>query len=275
MLIAVLMLAGVALARAPTVARAAVAGARVRPHRPRPGRDGASSCPFMILPILLDGARPRPAPAARPARRSPARSPARSSPRGRSANLTRFDEPVLDLDQRRHHAARGQLPASRTTAALIGSWSLRCVVDQTPEGLADPSVEAKEQRRLAFDYIRDHLGRLPKVVVAREGRTLRLLAAGPDGLRQPGRGPAEVGVVGGSGDLLGAHPRGDRRCGHPAATPGHARPVRRRAGHGRARLRRSSTASRGSGSPSTWRSRCSRRWRSPRCSTRRTRRSER
>ena len=85
-------------------------------------------------------------------------------------NLTRFDEPVT-ISTNDGTTLLGANCRESYEGGFIGFWNLRCVVDQTPKGLADPSVEAKEQRRLAFDYMRDHLGRLPKVVVAREGRT--------------------------------------------------------------------------------------------------------
>jgi hypothetical protein len=85
-------------------------------------------------------------------------------------NQTRYDETVTVSTNDGTTLLGANCPQVYDTA-LIGSWSLECVIAQTPKGLADPSVEAKIQRRKALDYIRDNTGKLPKVVVAREGRT--------------------------------------------------------------------------------------------------------
>jgi hypothetical protein len=45
-----------------------------------------------------------------------------------------------------------------------------CGVDAVPVSSHDQSVDAAERREHAFDYIGDHLGRLPVVVAARVGR---------------------------------------------------------------------------------------------------------
>jgi 4-amino-4-deoxy-L-arabinose transferase-like glycosyltransferase len=55
----------------------------------------------------------------------------------------------------------------------MGAWSVFCVLDAAPvEG--DDSVRSAEQRRLAVEYVRDNIERVPIVVAARVARTLDL-----------------------------------------------------------------------------------------------------
>ena len=76
-------------------------------------------------------------------------------------NLTRFDEPVT-ISTNDGTTLLGANCRESYEGGFIGFWNLRCVVDQTPKGLADPSVEAKEQRRLALDYMRRPPGPAPE-----------------------------------------------------------------------------------------------------------------
>jgi 4-amino-4-deoxy-L-arabinose transferase-like glycosyltransferase len=166
-LIALVMLAGVALARAPTVARAAIAGGVVGLTVLARAEMGLF-LPFMVLPILLVArdldlrqrlGRLVVAGAVAAAVLAP----------WMVSNLVRFDEPVLISTNDGTTLLGANCPQVYDTS-LIGSWSLKCVLDLS-SGKGDPSTQAKEQRRLAIDYIGDHAGRLPIVVVAREGRT--------------------------------------------------------------------------------------------------------
>jgi hypothetical protein len=55
----------------------------------------------------------------------------------------------------------------------MGAWSVFSVLDAAPvEG--DDSVRSAEQRRLAIQYVGDHIERVPLVVTARVARTLDL-----------------------------------------------------------------------------------------------------
>jgi 4-amino-4-deoxy-L-arabinose transferase-like glycosyltransferase len=166
-LIALLMLAGVALARSPTVSRAAVAGALCGLTVLARAEIGLF-LPLMILPIVVTAhgldARQRlgrltVAALAAVAVVAP----------WTVSNLLRFDEPVLISTNDGTTLLGANCPDTYDTAK-IGSWSLDCVLDLS-SGEGDPSTQAGEQRKLAFEYIGDHAGRLPLVVVAREGRT--------------------------------------------------------------------------------------------------------
>jgi 4-amino-4-deoxy-L-arabinose transferase-like glycosyltransferase len=167
-LIALLMLAGVALARAPTIGRAAAAGALCGLTVLARAEVGLF-LPLMIVPILVVvpglGARQRigrvlVAGAVAAAVVAP----------WTISNLVRYEEPVFISTNDGTTLLGANCPETYDTH-LVGAWSVRCVVDQTPKGLPDASVESKEQRSIAIEYLRDHLGRLPVVLVAREGRT--------------------------------------------------------------------------------------------------------
>jgi len=59
-----------------------------------------------------------------------------------------------------------------TYEADLGGWDIRCLNAVPTDDTIDPSVRSAEQRAVAVDYVRDHLGRVPVVVLARVGRTL-------------------------------------------------------------------------------------------------------
>lgn len=83
-------------------------------------------------------------------------------------NLVRFEEPVL-----LSHGDGGTLFGSNCdetySGYLLGSWYGFCGPGPSRR-IEDHSVDAAERRDRAFDYIDDHLGRLPVVVAARVGR---------------------------------------------------------------------------------------------------------
>jgi 4-amino-4-deoxy-L-arabinose transferase-like glycosyltransferase len=53
---------------------------------------------------------------------------------------------------------------------ITGGWAISCVLKTDVTGL-DASQASAKQRKLGIDYAKAHLGRLPLVVFAREGRT--------------------------------------------------------------------------------------------------------
>jgi len=60
----------------------------------------------------------------------------------------------------------------RTYGADLGGWDVRCVDAVSTDDAIDASVRSAEQRDVAVDYVRDHLDRVPVVVLARVGRVL-------------------------------------------------------------------------------------------------------
>jgi 4-amino-4-deoxy-L-arabinose transferase-like glycosyltransferase len=85
-------------------------------------------------------------------------------------NLTTFDKPVL-ISTNEGNLIAGANCRSTYYGRNIGSWDLRCV----PGGpIEDESRAAARFRRAGLDYARDHLGRVPLVLVARLGRTFDL-----------------------------------------------------------------------------------------------------
>jgi 4-amino-4-deoxy-L-arabinose transferase-like glycosyltransferase len=169
-LIAVLMIAGVRLARGPTVGRAAVAGA-VCGLTVLARAEMGLFLPFMILPILLVvdglGAWQRLGRIVLAGLMTLAVvAPWTVSMQGR------YDEPVFVSTNDGTTLLGANCPQVYDTA-LIGSWSIDCVEKLGPKTL-DPSNDATKQRHLAFDYIKAHEGRLPLVLLAREGRTFGL-----------------------------------------------------------------------------------------------------
>ena len=128
-LIAVLMTAGVALARSPTVARAAVAGALCGLTVLARAEMGLF-LPFMVLPILLTvpGLDWR----QRVGRLLVAVALAGAVVAPWTAwNLTRFDEPVVISTNDGTTLLGANCPQTYDTR-LVGWWSLPCVLDQTP-----------------------------------------------------------------------------------------------------------------------------------------------
>jgi 4-amino-4-deoxy-L-arabinose transferase-like glycosyltransferase len=80
-------------------------------------------------------------------------------------NLTRFDKPVY-LSYGAGSVFAGANCDQTYSGPLLGYWYGWCTT--TPPG--DASVVEVARREKGLDYVRDHLGRLPVVVAAREGR---------------------------------------------------------------------------------------------------------
>jgi 4-amino-4-deoxy-L-arabinose transferase-like glycosyltransferase len=91
-------------------------------------------------------------------------------------NLSRFEEPVL-LSNGDGGVLLGANCDDVYSGDGIGYWSLTCSAD-VPMKARDKSEVSDLQREKAFDYIGDHLGRVPIVVAARVGRTFSLYAPG-------------------------------------------------------------------------------------------------
>lgn len=167
LLICLLVWSGIRLARDPTTTRAAVSGALCGLTVLARAEVGLF-LPFMIVPILVV-----------------AGTLGWAQRLGRMAlaagltvaviapwalwNLSRFEDPVLVSTNDGTTLVGANCPETYESG-LIGSWSLRCVLG-TFDGRRDASEDSSHQRSLAFDYARDHLGSLPKVIFAREGRT--------------------------------------------------------------------------------------------------------
>jgi 4-amino-4-deoxy-L-arabinose transferase-like glycosyltransferase len=82
-----------------------------------------------------------------------------------AVNLTRFEKPILIS------SSTGLLIAGANCDATyhgkyLGAWKTECTF--RPSG--DESEQSDTLRRVGTDYAREHLGRLPVVVAAREGR---------------------------------------------------------------------------------------------------------
>jgi hypothetical protein len=91
------------------------------------------------------------------------------------ANLTRFDEPVLFSTNDGLTLCGANL--HRTWYGQgTGVWALDCINHEVPAG--DRSVVSNAYRRQAFDFIGDHLPRLPVVVAVRVARVWNLYAPG-------------------------------------------------------------------------------------------------
>jgi hypothetical protein len=88
-------------------------------------------------------------------------------------NLSRFEEPVL-LSSNDGLTLGGANCDQVWYGGATGSWRLDCAVPSTPD--LDQSQVSAAQREAAFDYIGDHLGKLPSVVVIRVARTWSLYA---------------------------------------------------------------------------------------------------
>jgi hypothetical protein len=82
-------------------------------------------------------------------------------------NLARFEEPVL-VSTNDGTALLGSSCHDAYYGTHVGLWSLRCIGSTPPPG--DESQVSRVYRDRAFDYIGDHLGRLPVVALARVGR---------------------------------------------------------------------------------------------------------
>jgi hypothetical protein len=83
-------------------------------------------------------------------------------------NLTRFEEPVL-LSSNDGLTLLGASCDPVWYGGATGSWRLDCALGVGLEG--DQSEVSARQREAAFEYIGDHLGKLPSVVLIRIART--------------------------------------------------------------------------------------------------------
>ncbi len=86
-------------------------------------------------------------------------------------NSTRFDKPVL-ISTNEGIALLGSSCDHVFYGPATGLTDLRCLPDPFPKG--DQSVVGETFRKKAFDYIGDHKGRFPVVLLARAGRTWSL-----------------------------------------------------------------------------------------------------
>ncbi len=91
-------------------------------------------------------------------------------------NLSRFEEPVL-LTTNDGTTLLGA-NCDSTYYDDIGGWDLRCLGELPPVGMVDASVPSLARREQAVDYITDHLGRVPIVVLARVGRLVDVYGLG-------------------------------------------------------------------------------------------------
>lgn len=94
-------------------------------------------------------------------------------------NLSRFERPVL--------ISTGLEPTLVVTncddtysGAFYGYWSYQCYARLPPAPGADDSVRAETYRRIGVDYIKEHRGEVPGVVLARIGRTWGLYRPGQE-----------------------------------------------------------------------------------------------
>ena len=90
-------------------------------------------------------------------------------------NLGRFERPVL-LTTNDGTTLLGA-NCDNTYYSDVGGWDVQCVLG-ADVGAVDASVRSRERRDLAVDYITDHAGRVPVVVLARLGRTGDLYGLG-------------------------------------------------------------------------------------------------
>ncbi len=89
-------------------------------------------------------------------------------------NLARFDEPVL-LSTNDGNTLLGA-NCDRTYFDDVGGWDIRCLGPLEPG--PDASQRSRERRDAAFEYVADHVDRLPVVVAARAGRLLDVYGIG-------------------------------------------------------------------------------------------------
>lgn len=90
-------------------------------------------------------------------------------------NMAEFEDPVLVSTNDGTTLLGANCPRTYGTHT-VGSWSLQCILDFNAEaGVAERDLDASEvsglQRDAAVDYMKDHPGRLPKVLYTRLGRT--------------------------------------------------------------------------------------------------------
>jgi 4-amino-4-deoxy-L-arabinose transferase-like glycosyltransferase len=89
-------------------------------------------------------------------------------------NMARFERPVMLTTNDGTTWLGANCPESYQ-GGDTGGWSVLCVLGD-PEFRSDeePSVRSARQRSMAVQYVREHLGDMPRVVAARIGRTLDL-----------------------------------------------------------------------------------------------------
>jgi 4-amino-4-deoxy-L-arabinose transferase-like glycosyltransferase len=85
-------------------------------------------------------------------------------------NLARFERPVL-LSTNDGTTLLGS-NCDSTFYDDVGGWDLGCLDLRPEDQTVDASVRSTERRDAALDYVTDHVGRLPVVVMARLGRIL-------------------------------------------------------------------------------------------------------
>lgn len=89
-------------------------------------------------------------------------------------NLGRFERPVV-LTTNDGTTWLGANCDGSFRGESLGGWTLGCVLgDPLYRMDEEPSVRSARQRSMAVRYVRDHLGDVPRVVLARMGRTLDL-----------------------------------------------------------------------------------------------------
>ncbi len=89
-------------------------------------------------------------------------------------NLSRFERPVL-LSTNDGTTLAGTYNDDAFYGREIGGWSIGAIGgDLGNEAIPEPSVRSEERRDVALHYLRGHLRSLPRVVLARVGRTLDL-----------------------------------------------------------------------------------------------------
>lgn len=87
-------------------------------------------------------------------------------------NLARFEHPVLMTTNEGTTLLGANCDI--TYYDQVGGWNLLCLDAVTPEDYADASLRSAAQRDVALAYVRDHLERVPVVMVARLARTVDL-----------------------------------------------------------------------------------------------------
>ncbi len=89
-------------------------------------------------------------------------------------NLTRFERPVL-LSTNDGTTLAGTYNDDAFYGREVGGWSIGAIGgDLGNEAIPEPSVRSERRRDVAIHYLRGHLRSLPRVVLARVGRTLDL-----------------------------------------------------------------------------------------------------
>jgi 4-amino-4-deoxy-L-arabinose transferase-like glycosyltransferase len=130
--------------------------------------------PFLALPVTWLSSRDHPLVRLRPVAVSIGAAALVMAP-WIGFNLARFQEPTF-LSTGDGIALLGANCGATFHGSGIGLWSPACLPAKAPRG--DQSVQSLRDRNLATDYIRQHLSRLPVVVLARFGRLLGVYTPG-------------------------------------------------------------------------------------------------